>query len=50
MEGKRLEIPSDCAPIWSELATRCWEAQPHLRPNFSQLEEKLKSAEREADR
>ena len=50
MEGKRLEMPKDRPPIWSRLATHCWEAEPHLRPSFAQLEETLKSAEHEADR
>lgn len=48
MEGKRLEMPTDCAPIWSTLAMRCWEAKPHLRPTFAQLEKELQSAEDDA--
>jgi serine/threonine protein kinase len=48
MDGKRLEMPPGCAPVWSSLATRCWEAEPHLRPTFAQLEEELKLAEDDA--
>lgn len=50
MEGKRLEMPTDCPPVWSALANRCWDSQPHLRPTFAQLEEEFKNAEEEARR
>uniref|UniRef100_A0A0A9BLZ0 Serine-threonine/tyrosine-protein kinase catalytic domain-containing protein n=1 Tax=Arundo donax TaxID=35708 RepID=A0A0A9BLZ0_ARUDO len=33
----RLEIPSWVHPGLSKLIQQCWDANPHLRPSFSEI-------------
>lgn len=41
-EGYRLDIPSICPPIISDLMKKCWELDPNLRPTFSVISQTLK--------
>ncbi|XP_062227214.1 serine/threonine-protein kinase STY8-like isoform X2 [Phragmites australis] len=36
-QGMRLEIPSWVHPRLSKLIQQCWDANPHLRPSFSEI-------------
>lgn len=39
----RPTIPSDTPPVLVELITTCWQANPELRPNFSQIVDTINS-------
>ncbi|KAK6235831.1 hypothetical protein SCA6_011168 [Theobroma cacao] len=45
--GARPAIPKDCLPILSEIMTRCWDANPEVRPPFSDVVNMLETAETE---
>jgi len=36
-EEHRPHIPETCPHFWRDLITICWNAQPHMRPTFSQI-------------
>uniref|UniRef100_A0A7N0R8W7 non-specific serine/threonine protein kinase n=1 Tax=Kalanchoe fedtschenkoi TaxID=63787 RepID=A0A7N0R8W7_KALFE len=40
-------IPNDCLPVLSEIMTRCWDANPDVRPSFSEVVRMLEHAEKE---
>lgn len=46
-KGVRPIIPSDSLPVLSEIMTRCWDANPDVRPSFSEVVKMLEHAERE---
>ncbi|NXK45022.1 ROS1 kinase, partial [Chauna torquata] len=39
--GGRLESPSNCPDDLSDLITRCWAQEPHNRPTFFYIQDKL---------
>ncbi|KAM6138202.1 proto-oncogene tyrosine-protein kinase ROS [Phoenicopterus ruber ruber] len=39
--GGRLESPNNCPDDLCDLMTRCWAQEPHNRPTFSYIQEKL---------
>ncbi|XP_063245936.1 proto-oncogene tyrosine-protein kinase ROS isoform X3 [Prinia subflava] len=39
--GGRLESPSNCPDDLCDLMTRCWSQEPHNRPTFSHIHDKL---------
>ncbi|NXX10980.1 ROS1 kinase, partial [Podargus strigoides] len=39
--GGRLESPSNCPDDLCDLMTRCWAQEPHNRPTFSGIQDKL---------
>ncbi|KAL2553854.1 Protein kinase superfamily protein [Forsythia ovata] len=41
----RPSIPNDCLPVLSEIMTRCWDANPDVRPSFSEVVRMLEHAE-----
>ncbi|KAL1207132.1 Serine/threonine-protein kinase STY13 [Cardamine amara subsp. amara] len=45
--GVRPAIPSDCLPILSNIMTRCWDANPEVRPPFTEIVMMLERAEAE---
>ncbi|KAL6519257.1 Serine/threonine-protein kinase sty13 [Orobanche gracilis] len=46
-KGVRPTIPNDCLPALSQIMTRCWDANPDVRPSFSEVVRMLESAETE---
>ncbi|KAH7687961.1 Dual-specificity kinase protein [Dioscorea alata] len=46
-KGVRPVIPSDCLPVLSEIMTRCWDANPNVRPPFTEVVRMLEHAEME---
>lgn len=46
-KGVRPIIPNDCLPVLSEIMTRCWDANPDVRPPFAEVVRMLENAETE---
>ena len=46
-KGVRPIIPSDCLPVLSDIMTRCWDANPDVRPPFVEVVRMLANAETE---
>ncbi|GFY80558.1 protein kinase superfamily protein [Actinidia rufa] len=46
-KGVRPNIPNDCLPVLSEIMTRCWDANPDVRPPFTDVVKMLEHAEME---
>ena len=46
-KGVRPIIPNDCLPVLSEIMTRCWDANPEVRPPFPEVVKMLENAETE---
>lgn len=46
-KGVRPIIPNDCLPALGEIMTRCWDANPDVRPPFSEVVRMLENAETE---
>ncbi|KAK1269669.1 Serine/threonine-protein kinase HT1 [Acorus gramineus] len=46
-KGVRPIIPQDCLPVLSEIMTRCWDANPDVRPSFNEVVRMLENAETE---
>ncbi|KAI6682671.1 hypothetical protein NL676_036552 [Syzygium grande] len=46
-KGVRPIIPADCLPILSDIMTRCWDANPDVRPPFAEVVRMLENAETE---
>lgn len=44
-KGVRPIIPNDCLPTLSEIMTRCWDANPDVRPPFTEVVRMLENAE-----
>lgn len=44
-KGVRPVIPQDCLPALNEIMTRCWDANPDVRPSFSEIITMLQSAQ-----
>ncbi|KAH7572489.1 hypothetical protein JRO89_XS04G0263800 [Xanthoceras sorbifolium] len=44
-KGARPIIPNDCLPALGEIMTRCWDANPNVRPPFSEVVRMLEHAE-----
>uniref|UniRef100_A0A1J3G121 non-specific serine/threonine protein kinase n=1 Tax=Noccaea caerulescens TaxID=107243 RepID=A0A1J3G121_NOCCA len=43
--GVRPTVPSDCLPVLSDIMTRCWDANPEVRPCFLEVVSLLEAAE-----
>ncbi|XP_073289879.1 serine/threonine-protein kinase STY13-like [Primulina huaijiensis] len=46
-KGVRPTIPNDCLPALNQIMTLCWDANPDVRPSFSQVVRMLEVAETE---
>lgn len=46
-KGFRPIIPQDCLPALSEIMTRCWDANPDVRPSFTEVVSMLENAQEE---
>ena len=46
-KGVRPIIPTDCLPVLSDIMTRCWDANPDVRPPFMEVVRMLENAETE---
>lgn len=46
-KGVRPIIPHDCHPALGEIMTRCWDANPDVRPPFTEVVRMLESAQSE---
>ncbi|KAJ8628827.1 hypothetical protein MRB53_022150 [Persea americana] len=46
-KGVRPIIPHDCLPVLAEIMTRCWDANPEVRPSFTEVVQMLENAETE---
>ncbi|WOK94082.1 serine/threonine-protein kinase HT1-like isoform X1 [Canna indica] len=46
-KGVRPIIPQDCLPALGEIMTRCWDANPDVRPSFTEIVRMLESAQEE---
>lgn len=46
-KGARPIIPNDCLPVLGEIMTRCWDANPDVRPPFAEVVAMLEHAETE---
>ncbi|KAL3622785.1 hypothetical protein CASFOL_033393 [Castilleja foliolosa] len=46
-KGVRPTIPNSCLPALSQIMTRCWDANPDVRPSFSEVVMMLEAAETE---
>ncbi|KAL3565945.1 hypothetical protein D5086_031360 [Populus alba] len=44
-KGVRPIIPYDCLPVLSYIMTRCWDANPEIRPSFTDVVRMLENAE-----
>ncbi|OVA19312.1 Protein kinase domain [Macleaya cordata] len=44
-KGVRPIVPNDCLPVLSEIMTRCWDANPEVRPPFTEVVRMLENAE-----
>ncbi|XP_061951754.1 serine/threonine-protein kinase STY13-like [Populus nigra] len=44
-KGVRPIIPYDCLPVLSYIMTRCWDANPEIRPPFTDVVRMLENAE-----
>ncbi|CAL8989466.1 unnamed protein product [Prunus brigantina] len=44
-KGVRPIVPSDCLPLLGEIMTRCWDANPDVRPPFTEVVRMLEHAE-----
>ncbi|CAF2068625.1 unnamed protein product [Brassica napus] len=45
--GVRPTVPADCLPVLGEIMTRCWDADPEVRPCFAEVVNLLEGAETE---
>ncbi|AEE85868.1 putative dual-specificity kinase TKL-Pl-4 family [Arabidopsis thaliana] len=45
--GVRPTVPADCLPVLGEIMTRCWDADPEVRPCFAEIVNLLEAAETE---
>lgn len=43
--GVRPIIPHDCLPLLGEIMTRCWDPNPDVRPQFTEVVRMLEEAE-----
>ncbi|CAL5011057.1 unnamed protein product [Urochloa humidicola] len=46
-KGVRPTIPHDCLPALGEIMTRCWDANPEVRPPFTEIVRMLEQVEME---
>lgn len=46
-KGARPIIPGDCLPVLGEIMTRCWDANPDVRPPFTDVVTMLENAHAE---
>ncbi|XP_072962707.1 serine/threonine-protein kinase STY13 isoform X1 [Typha angustifolia] len=46
-KGVRPVVPQDCLPSLGEIMTRCWDANPDVRPSFTEVVIMLENAEME---
>lgn len=46
-KGLRPTIPQDCPPALAEIMSRCWDANPEVRPSFSEVVRLLEDAQTE---
>lgn len=46
-KGVRPIIPQDCPPALAEIMSRCWDANPDVRPSFSEVVRMLEEAQGE---
>ncbi|AQK50105.1 Serine/threonine-protein kinase HT1 [Zea mays] len=46
-KGVRPAIPHDCLPALGEIMTRCWDANPEVRPPFTEIVRMLEQVEME---
>ncbi|KAI3859604.1 hypothetical protein MKX03_007623 [Papaver bracteatum] len=46
-KGVRPIIPNDCLPALTDIMTRCWDANPDVRPPFPEVVSMLENAEKE---
>ncbi|KAJ6832580.1 serine/threonine-protein kinase HT1-like [Iris pallida] len=46
-KGARPIIPTDCLPVLGEIMTRCWDANPEVRPPFTEVVRMLENAQAE---
>ncbi|XP_022149943.1 serine/threonine-protein kinase HT1-like [Momordica charantia] len=46
-KGVRPIIPNDCLPVLSDIMTRCWDANPDVRPSFTEVVRMLENAQTE---
>ncbi|KAF4353892.1 hypothetical protein G4B88_009370, partial [Cannabis sativa] len=46
-KGVRPIVPNDCLPVLGEIMTRCWDANPDVRPPFTDVVRMLENAETE---
>ncbi|PON36285.1 Serine/threonine protein kinase [Parasponia andersonii] len=46
-KGVRPIVPNDCLPVLGEIMTRCWDANPDVRPPFTEVVRMLENAETE---
>ncbi|XP_071680745.1 serine/threonine-protein kinase STY13-like [Lolium perenne] len=46
-KNARPPIPQDCLPSLSHIMTRCWDANPEVRPSFNEVVTMLETAEME---
>lgn len=45
--GVRPTVPADCLPVLGVIMTRCWDADPEVRPCFAEIVNLLEAAETE---
>lgn len=46
-KGVRPVVPHDCLPALGAIMTRCWDANPDVRPSFTEVVEMLEVMETE---
>ncbi|CAK9170684.1 unnamed protein product [Ilex paraguariensis] len=46
-KGVRPNIPNDCLPVLGDIMSRCWDANPDVRPPFTEVVRMLEDAETE---
>ncbi|XP_011006671.1 PREDICTED: serine/threonine-protein kinase HT1-like [Populus euphratica] len=46
-KGVRPIIPNECLPVLSDIMTRCWDANPEVRPPFTEIVRMLENARTE---